>query len=57
MKTNKTVACDQVFHLRGDRKGCLLLTGKVFREEMKRLLYFLYFRNIKQSDLTDTKKY
>lgn len=31
------------------RKGCLLLTGKAARE-VKRLLRFLYFRNIKQSD-------
>lgn len=54
MKT-KTVSCDQVLHLRGDRKGCLLPTGKVPRE-VKRLLHFLYFRNIKQSDFTDAKK-
>ena len=52
----KSVTYDQVLHLGRNRKGCLLFTGQVPREEVKKLLLSLYYRNIKQSDLIDAKK-
>lgn len=43
------------YFLASKRKGCLLLTGQVPRE-VKRLLFSLYDRNIKQSDLINARK-